>query len=1015
MKAFSIVPPTLYALVLSAVPSLAAEAEWKLEFQDDFERTEIGDQWSVSGKGKVMDGALLLEGVSQATINRGFKPDVRLEFDARSLPGVPPCDLSATLACGDLMQYGYLLGFGARGNTANHLVGPGAGWADLKPPFPIEREKLYHLVARMEGKRITYTVNGTDIIDRTVEDPLGGPSFDRVGLLTWTGMTVDNVRVYERATPHPDTPRVLGKLPDGPLYREGRKLHIRPGNDAPALKAGVEAFNRGDPDAALEAFRSLGNTFAGLLGQAYVYGDLNFIEPVNHTYFTDLGSAFAKLSAAQPDNSAIADYALATEWLGRLVMQRDRTGRVAAIRILALGLENNPFYHKSLLYQARYKYGDGQEGGAPRVVQEARDEMKKLMEIWPDNRILRQFTGEKIPWGDEYLADTEKHPAWAAYLREAYARDIAIMERFVETRQREDGQFGGGYGDDVEMMRTWMQIAAISSAAKTARAGIERLCEGVWNNVLLNGYDKGLGDVEHSSEPSADTVPGMLLVRHGDPLWVERNLQSCHTIKNYFMGMDPNGYPRFKSSWFGAMQVGDESFGGGDTGYCGRPMKHFLWAAWQGNPDAKDWFVGWADGWRNATVREIDGKIAGIPPLSIWYSTGGITPPFDEHTWYSREANHWAHQPMTEDAILAAYWLTEDPKFLVPFNLAMQIASRGPLPRDPQPGSPEWQMLSISHLPNNMPMEQTKVGLYRWLTGDRAYEEYTWRTADPSLKFMMNGDLDAYQRTFEGAARHARYNIDMMTTEVMAMDRAGVPAALAIFGAYTGAISGMRDVATPTFAVTYDTPTTDFAALVMHASRERLRIWMYNFDEQPMPIGLKLWRLRPGRYILEQGEQMKGEAAWQHRYAWIEPREIEVIHHGGGPTVMVPPGKVWAVDLRLKEPIALPERAPDLAIGGRDISTTTDGVNVTVHNIGDGDAKRFAVAVEAPEGGAWRQVARKEVPGLAAPRDLVASSTEIMVPVKPAALPAGSQVRLMLVEDRYERYEGNNIQLLDKP
>ena len=48
------------------------------------------------------------------------------------------------------------------------------------------------------------------------------------------------------------------------------------------------------------------------------------------------------------------------------------------------------------------------------------------------------------------------------------------MERFLQVRQQPDGQLGGGYGDDVELMRTWMQIAAISSAAENVRDGIEK-------------------------------------------------------------------------------------------------------------------------------------------------------------------------------------------------------------------------------------------------------------------------------------------------------------------------------------------------------------------------------------------------------------------------------------------------------------------------------------------------------------------------------------------------------------
>ncbi len=80
--------------------AVGQESYWQLVWQDNFDRVEIGDAWAVGKDAAIVDGKLRLEGVHQATILRAFKPDVRLEFEARSLPGVPPCDLSATLACG---------------------------------------------------------------------------------------------------------------------------------------------------------------------------------------------------------------------------------------------------------------------------------------------------------------------------------------------------------------------------------------------------------------------------------------------------------------------------------------------------------------------------------------------------------------------------------------------------------------------------------------------------------------------------------------------------------------------------------------------------------------------------------------------------------------------------------------------------------------------------------------------------------------------------------------------------
>ncbi|MBP7935757.1 MAG: hypothetical protein KA354_14005, partial [Phycisphaerae bacterium] len=589
--------------LLLSIFSAAEETQWKLVFQDHFDRTEVGPDWKPNPGMSIISGRLRLIGVVNAQINHSFKPDIRLEFDGWAIEGIPPCDMSVTF-CGGEVGTGYLLGFGAQNNAANHLVGPGVRFEDHHPPFLIEQGREYHCIAQKEGRRISYAVNGTKLFDVRVDDPLGGPGFDVAGVLGWTGLEVDNVEVYERTTPHPDAPKTLVGISDGPLYREGRQLVVRRGSGSPAVDAAVTTFNTGRLDEALMQFRAMGDTLVGLLGQAYVRGDLAYMEKYRHPEFKVLATAFEAASARQPGDEVLAQYALLAKWFASFHMQRSGAAMVAAVRLRKLGAKNNPFYYKSRLYQARYRYWDGAEAGNRNVMAEAKSWMEELKQMWPDHVILRQYTGDRIPWGEQYNADTTKHPAWAAYLREAYARQVEFMRHFITERQDREGGFGGGYGDDCEMMRTWMQVSAISSAAETARTGIQNLARGIWDHELIYDGYAGMGDVEHSSEPSADVLPGLLFVRYGDPLWVERNLRTSKTIKEKFMGIDARGYPRFQSSWYGEGRVDRTPLGGGDSGYNGRTMKHFLWEAWRGNPEARDWFVRWADGWRDATMRE---------------------------------------------------------------------------------------------------------------------------------------------------------------------------------------------------------------------------------------------------------------------------------------------------------------------------------------------------------------------------------------------------------------------------
>ena len=77
-------------LTFGATAALAVDDTWQLVFEDDFERAEVGDDWGVGPAASIQDGQLRLEGVVQALITRSFAPDVRLEFEAESLPGVKP-------------------------------------------------------------------------------------------------------------------------------------------------------------------------------------------------------------------------------------------------------------------------------------------------------------------------------------------------------------------------------------------------------------------------------------------------------------------------------------------------------------------------------------------------------------------------------------------------------------------------------------------------------------------------------------------------------------------------------------------------------------------------------------------------------------------------------------------------------------------------------------------------------------------------------------------------------------
>jgi len=984
---------TVLAVSVFARLAIAEPVEWKPVFEDDFERAVAGSKYEVGEDiATIVEGALRLAGQEKPVlVAQLVSRDVRVEFDARPLPDAPPgivgCQLHSST--GDH----YRLEVDLAENGTARITGPGLDLTKERAATRIQPGRPFRFLAQREGKQFTLKVDGVIVLEGAVEKVVGSSGIQRVGLIAEHGMLVDHLRIYSRVPPHPDC--CPPPLPWLPLTRRNAEVVLSPGQaSTPALAEALALLNDRRFAEARARFEAMDDVTLRLTGLAFILGHLDYFEkPVygdlidrkdggEYTqrqvveYFGEFGSFAARWReelGRHPDNEILRLYAPFVEHFGRLCLNR-WDGPRHAKALADLDERVNPFSHKASLYAARFDYWQAMEGGDERAKAQCRARMKRLLSLYPDNRILREYVGDPVPWGEPLNADTDRHPAWAAYLREAYARESVIVERIFECRQRSDGQCGGGYGDDVEMLRKIVPIAAISTANRRIIEGVERLAEGVWKYDTVEGYNPDVSDVEHSAEQSADSFPTMMLLRYGDARFYEFNLRSAKTIRERFMGLDAQGHPRFLSGTFGSRGVATHERAGGDTGYHARAMKHFLWLAWYGNEEALDWYVRWLDGWREAAMADAPDKPSGVLPGTLWFPSGHWQHPWSGKPWYAEDPTHlygpWGQGGMLQESFLNVYALTGDAEFLKPMQLLMDWASLGPLQRDRerdqlQPGSREWFRLPMAHSAG-----ANLTALYRHLTGERVYDEYTMRFGTAPQLYPIDHDLNRLMSGIEKAAKSLRTNLWYWTTETLSTDRLHLPAVAEVWSAYTGAINTTGDCELPTWAVTYETPDTDFAALVIDTTPRRLRVWLYSFREEATPIGLRVWQLIPGRYVLNAGEQLKGEFPFQHRYAWAPSCRVDIRTRGQVVPITLPPQKVYVLDLRLEEAMPVPQRASDLALHARDITVQGKQVIVDVHNIGNAAAKNCAVAVQRQEREAWTTLGVQRVPRISQPVNL---------------------------------------------
>src|SRR5690606_31405354 len=112
---------------------------------------------------------------------------------------------------------------------------------------------------------------------------------------------------------------------------------------------------------------------------------------------------------------------------------------------------------------------------------------------------------------------------------------------------------------------------------------------------------------------------------------------------------------------------------------------------------------------------------------------------------------------------------------------------------------------------------------------------------------------------------------------------------------------------------------------------------------QPTRMGLRPWRLVPGEYVLASGQVVPGDGPGHFRFDWQTPRNVRHIYRGHNIDIEVPPRTEWVVDLRLREPIDLPVRQPDLAIAARELRWEADTLVANIHNLGGAPAGPFTV------------------------------------------------------------------------
>jgi len=223
-------------------------------------------------------------------------------------------------------------------------------------------------------------------------------------------------------------------------------------------------------------------------------------------------------------------------------------------------------------------------------------------------------------------------PEWARTLVRTLNSWLDLFEWWAIHRQTAEGDIGGGWTDDVEIVPAFALTSfVLEDASHLSTQAALQFADGLWNSSTMDrarGYQAQYGDVEHTAEPSGYGLTIYPMLRQGDPEGLERILKSAQTFASLFLTNTPSGHVHFKGNYMSATQIALDSNHRADIPLNGRVTLPFNFlVSYSGNPGLEGPLRAWAEAWADDAARTEKGKPAGVFPNSVWVPTDEIGSP----------------------------------------------------------------------------------------------------------------------------------------------------------------------------------------------------------------------------------------------------------------------------------------------------------------------------------------------------------------------------------------------------
>lgn len=569
-------------------------------------------------------------------------------------------------------------------------------------------------------------------------------------------------------------------------------------------------------------------------------------------------------------------------------------------------------------------------------------------------------------------------PLWAFRQVEQLRHLKRFVLWYIEHRQIENGELGGGLSDDGDLTNWWPGLALMGGEPLKVKASLLRHMEAFYaQGLFTDGLSTIQTDELHSYEEGIQVLGQTLLLDYGDPKQLERAMETSRALLK-LTGVNRAGHRHIRSSYFSGTRMATEEPWGWSKPHSILVFHPALMLVrYNGNPEMRRVVAELADGFLAHRKKGDDGRFR---------INGAIR--FEDD----------ADTPWARGSILpfmwGAYRVTGDEKYLQPFmdegSRSLSNVTTNGLDLPGVRG--EWEREVVASAQPDTAEQRTDAppsnsgGSNSGRLPVRPPPNYT----AAHLAWQATGDK-RYLETLYASQIEASVLREFMNTEgSMWIDRVEVPNG-ELQRARLGGVALTRNAIYPGHAVSWSfrAPANEesVAILVPEAKPDSLKIVVHNLSGESVWADMTAWDLEPGLWEITQGLDADGDDRADGDTLTVKA-ELE---RGASVPLIFTPRITTVLTLKLVKPAPPYWWRPDLGIGRDDISVRGRKVTVTVHSLGAQDTRPTTLALVDSRG---QTLATAAVPALKAPADLLPKRVTVTLDVPSGTRLEGASVVL---------------------